>query len=176
MNNYRREGFKNGRGQSYIAFDFKREQIHIRAKFVAHVSKLPPVLRPLDAELAFDDIASEGIHIKQTVRPEDAGRKEVTVTITCRRPPKFYTPFEMRPEDLDDMPDYAQRRLPYRRRATALDFAISPTVSRIACTLYRMEAYSFPVEREERRSSASDPRGSLCLCEWLCRESCADLI
>ncbi|ORX38450.1 RNA dependent RNA polymerase-domain-containing protein [Kockovaella imperatae] len=128
---YRRDGFKSTRGESYIAFDFKREHIAIRAKFKADESQLPPALRPLDAELAFDDIASEGIHIRD-VPVWGQVKHEVTVTITCRRPPKFFAPFEVNQEDLVKMSEQERRRLPRRRRATALDFAIAGVSERNA--------------------------------------------
>ena len=130
---HNRDGFKQGRGESYMAFDFKREIIAIRAKFVAEDSALPPALRPLDAELHFDDIASEGIHIKdvpvQGIKNGPFGTHEVTVTISTRRPAKFFAKFELNQEDLDDLDPAERRRLPWRRRATALDFAIAGVVS-----------------------------------------------
>ena len=132
----RRDGFRDGRGKSYIAFDFRREMIAIRGSFRTQQDMLPPALRPLDAELAFDDIASDGIHIqhyplRHMVAPArgQAQLQEVVVTVCCRRPPKFYAPFEIPYEKRAIMSSEELRRLPYRRRATAQDFAKTGTVS-----------------------------------------------
>jgi RNA-dependent RNA polymerase len=126
-----REGYKPGFGLSYLAFDFRREQIHIKAKLFIDDTHLPPALRPLDAELSFEDIANQGVHIVYKpvppldLKPGRGKESEVTVTITCRRPPRFYTAFEAR----DEMFQSGRGdRVPYRRRATAMDFATTGQV------------------------------------------------
>jgi len=127
-----REGFQPGNGLSFLAFDFIRELLVIKAHLVMPEESLPPALRPLDAELAFDDIVSQGLHIVHKEIVPQPGRHrvlerhyEVTVTVTCRRPPRFFTAFEQN-DALEDMRD--GRKMPYRRRATAMDFAITGVV------------------------------------------------
>ena len=131
------EGYKPHQGKSFLAFDFKRELLLIKATLVLPSESLPPALRPLDAELSFDDIASQGIRVHH-VRPNNphtgAVNFQVTVTVTCRRPPKFYTAFEPTRE----MRLQKSRRLPWRRRTTAMDFAISGVVR--GCLNYSLYA------------------------------------
>ena len=123
-----KDGFRAGFGLSFLAFDFQRELFVIKANLELDKTHVPPALRPLDAELAFDDIASQGIHIVDHEITRGPQRLfEVTVTVTCRRPPRFYSEFEMR----EDMMR-GGGRTPHRRRATAMDFAISGVVSDMA--------------------------------------------
>ncbi|WVQ80184.1 hypothetical protein IAT38_002289 [Cryptococcus sp. DSM 104549] len=119
-----------GYAKSMIAFDLRRELLVIRAKMNLDPSVLPPALNPLDAELSFDDITSHGIHITQRRQEPHNPQSvlQVTVTVSCRRPPKFFAPF-----DSGDAP--LRHRGPkqvYRRRATALDFAVSGVSERDA--------------------------------------------
>lgn len=93
---------------------------------------LPPALNPLYAELSFDDINHQGIHITKRPLLDGLTQKdalEVTVTVSCRRPPKFYAPFDPG----DKAPDYmaGTKYLIDRRRATALDFAVSGVVGKL---------------------------------------------
>lgn len=125
-------GFRPGNGLSFLAFDFVRELLVIKATLAMSRDSLPYALRPLDAELSFDDIAAQGIHIVHREIPPPPSRRgkvdaqyEVTVTVTCRRPPKFFTEFE---NEKQLGRSAADPRLPYRRRATAMDFAITPVV------------------------------------------------
>jgi len=108
----------------YLSFDFERELLALKATFLVE-SKLPPAMSPLDAELPFDDITSQGIHIHEgPYDPSDYnGRRQVTVTISCKRPPKFKIQFQ----DPDD-PCYDERYAT-KRRATAMDFALTDAVS-----------------------------------------------
>lgn len=134
-----RDGFRPGFGRSFIAFDFKREHLVIKAELVMPKENLPPALRPLDAEVAFDDIVSQGVNIRHKEIPS-AGRQqkqyEVTFTVTCRRPPKFYTEFEASGSLKGSINEERGRgRMPVRRRATAIDFAITGVVSASALIL-----------------------------------------
>ena len=122
-----------GRGKSFLAFDFQRELLVIKSQLQLQSTPLPPALRPVDAELAFDDIPSQGIrldHVPKQVRDRNgnlvAGYK-VTVTVSCRRPPKFYTEFEQT-DDLLGRDQRDPKKGPYRRRATAMDFTTSGTI------------------------------------------------
>ncbi|ORY35716.1 RNA dependent RNA polymerase-domain-containing protein [Naematelia encephala] len=125
-----RDRNRENMGTSFLAFDFNREVLHIKASLEIDPKNIPPALRPLDAELSFDDIASQGIVIEATNRNDvsfhGAPRKHVTVTVTTRRPPRFFTEFE-RNDELLGMGHERERtgKLPYRRRATAMDFATS---------------------------------------------------
>jgi RNA-dependent RNA polymerase len=118
-------------GKSYLAFDFRREYLVIKSKLKRSQEGLPPALRPIDAELSFDDIASKGIQIEVTGnrRLDQHGEgflQEVIVTVCIRRPPKFYTEFE----EIDKLPQMRKHgNQPYRRRATAMDFTIGRVVS-----------------------------------------------
>ena len=117
-------------GKSYIAFDFRRQLLVIktRAKDMSPAS-FPPALRPLDAELSFEDIASQGIKIDAEKLPMRYGftqeMHEVVVTINTRRPPKFFTEFE--PMDASLM--RGPRANLVRRRGTAMDFVTQGAVS-----------------------------------------------
>lgn len=118
-----------GNGRSLLAFDFKRELLVIRTEFEVEqklVKDLPPVFRPVDAELPFSDISSHGIHFVEEAR--QGGRTTLVVTVAFRRPPRFFTPFE---KDVARFNEHAMARgrAVYRRRATAMDFAVSETVS-----------------------------------------------
>lgn len=118
-------------GKSYIAFDFRRQLLAVKGQFRLPKEDLPPALRPLDAEIPFEDIASQGISIETHVSSSiesDKGRKffDVTVTINTRRPPKFYCDFEGSDELLGAR---GNKRIPVRRRATAIDFANTDVVS-----------------------------------------------
>ena len=122
-------------GYSFLAFDFRRELLAIRAALLLPQDSLPPALSPLDAELSFDDISSQGIHIKQgSLRKasrqngQTEDQIEVTVTVTCRRPPKFYAKLERNIDGSARMESNG-RRYARHRRATALDFAITGVVS-----------------------------------------------
>jgi RNA-dependent RNA polymerase len=108
---------------SYLAFDFTMEILLVRAKFMLEESALPPALRPLDAEIAFDDILPGGISIGEE-KSNQPGKPawQVTVTISCRRPPRFFTEFE-------DSASLTNPRTENRRRATAMDFALTNLVS-----------------------------------------------
>jgi RNA-dependent RNA polymerase len=122
-----------GWGKSYLAFDFRRECLVIKSKLSYPDSTLPAALRPIDAELSFDDIASQGISIEETgMRRQDPRtgelQQEIIVTVSIRRPPKFYTDFE-ESDKLPSMNGKRQSNKPYRRRATAMDFAMGSTVS-----------------------------------------------
>jgi RNA-dependent RNA polymerase len=113
---------RRGDGISYLAFDFTMEVIAIRARLMLQQDKLPPALRPLEAEIAFDDICSRGISIIE--EPSDKlvdGQKawQVTVTLSCKRPARFFIEFE----HANQLPSRGER-VP-RRRATAIDFAMS---------------------------------------------------
>ncbi|WVN86300.1 uncharacterized protein L203_101463 [Cryptococcus depauperatus CBS 7841] len=131
-----RKGLDSRRsGRSIMAFDLKRQVLVIKAEMKLDPKLLPPALNPLHAELSFDDITHQGIHITKDSIKGDAGHTdqdslEVTVTVSCRRPPKFYTAFDPG----DRAPDYMQgtKYLISRRRATAMDFAISGTPERDA--------------------------------------------
>lgn len=111
-----------GVGKSYLSFDWSDEAIHMKSVLKINSALLPPALRPLDAELAFDDVASQGIMIDNQ-RVGD--RHHVIVTISVRRPPKFFIPFEGQGfgREVSRM---------HRRRATAMDFAASGVVSHAA--------------------------------------------
>ncbi|WVF67576.1 hypothetical protein IAT40_002334 [Kwoniella sp. CBS 6097] len=114
----------DGHHRSYIAFDFKREALMIRAEMLLPAQHLPPALNPLDAELSFDDITSHGIYV---TREYENGISKVTVTVSCRRPPKFRMLFEAH-----DKLRGVRKDEPFRRRATAMDFAISGVAERDA--------------------------------------------
>ena len=110
--------------KSYLAFNFDKQNFAIRAtmKF-GDGPNLPPALRPLDAELSFEDITSHGIsltHVKEFRMNRREPVYKVTMTISLRRPPKFYTEFE----ENDNM--FGREGVPYRRRATAMDFGMTP--------------------------------------------------
>ncbi|WRT68501.1 uncharacterized protein IL334_005477 [Kwoniella shivajii] len=107
-------------GRSYLAFDFQKEQLVVRADMKLPREQLPPALAPLQAELSFDDITSHGIYITH----EKVGEiYHVVVTVSCRRPPKFYTPFEQGKRWNEAK--ISNIKMPEQRRATAMDFAIS---------------------------------------------------
>jgi RNA-dependent RNA polymerase len=130
-----RNAADKGWGKSYLAFDFRREYLVIKSKLSLPDRLLPAALRPIDAELSFDDIASQGISIDETgIRHSDSKSpdgylQEVIVTVGIRRPPKFYTEFE-ESDKLPSMNGKRQSNKPYRRRATAMDFATGVTVSK----------------------------------------------
>lgn len=131
MSRRHRNGEPTGEGVSYLAFDFTMEVIAVRAKLLLNTDSLPPALRPLDAEISFEDICSRGISIiEERFRPTNnapanqASTYQVTVTISTKRPPKFFTEFEQS-NQLGRRPDgYVPRR-----RATAIDFATTNVVS-----------------------------------------------
>jgi RNA-dependent RNA polymerase len=104
----------------------KREILMIKAKLMMGAEGLPPALKPLDAEFAFDDIAAQGIMIDEGSTA--AGLTHVTVTINCRRPPRFYVDFEKR-GGLKERNGFGRRERDTKRRATAMDFAVSTLVS-----------------------------------------------
>ncbi|ODN90833.1 RNA-dependent RNA polymerase 1 [Cryptococcus wingfieldii CBS 7118] len=117
---------ERGLGRSFISFDLKREILVIKATTKLDPRILPPALNPLSAELSFNDITHQGIHITKKPLSDAIGNPdllEVTVTVSCRRPPKFFTDFDPG----DDVPQYLQgtRYSLYRRRATAMDFTTS---------------------------------------------------
>ena len=133
--NYGRHGRdqKPRDGLSFLAFDFRRELLAIKAALLLPKDSLPLALSPLDAELSFDDISSQGIHIKEGSRRPIAHQNgtiedqlEVTVTLTCRRPPKFYAKLD---REIDGPAYMEGKRAARHRRATALDFAITGVVS-----------------------------------------------
>ncbi|RSH88373.1 uncharacterized protein EHS24_000913 [Apiotrichum porosum] len=124
-----------GNGRSLLAFDFKRELLVIRTEFEVEqklVKDLPPVFRPVNAELPFSDISRHGIHFVEEAR--QGGRTTLVVTVAFRRPPRFFTPFE---KDVARFNEHAMARgrAVYRRRATAMDFAVSETKEKDAGTL-----------------------------------------
>lgn len=125
----RSQAQQKGWGKSYLAFDFRREYLVIKSKLKLPRNSLPPALQPVDAELCFDDIASQGIRVQVTgnkiKEPGLVGEllEEVIVTVCTRRPPKFYTPFN------EQLPGMNDNRQPYRRRATAIDFTVGNVVS-----------------------------------------------
>lgn len=124
-----RNGEPTGHGMSYLAFDFTMEIILLRAKFMLEERVLPPALRPLDAEIAFDDILPGGISfIEERMRDTAKPAWQVTVTISCRRPPRFFTEFE-------DAARLARQNTENRRRVTAMDFALTNLASRLS--MYR---------------------------------------
>lgn len=113
---------KNPKGRvqphSFVSFDFQRELLVFKCSpktdRLNEEHKLPPVLLPLDCELPWSDIASHGIDIEEV---KNGGmRQSVVVTATCRRPPRYFVPFE---EPTDRL---------YRRRATEMDFNVSGKV------------------------------------------------
>jgi len=120
-NNHRHPGI----GLSYLSFDWTNENILMKARMKIEASKLPPALRPMDAELSFDDIASQGIMIdERCLNPTASATSQmfsVTITISTRRPPRFQIPWEG--------PDHGYSTRLHRRRSTAMDFAISGIVS-----------------------------------------------
>ncbi|ODO01343.1 hypothetical protein I350_06162 [Cryptococcus amylolentus CBS 6273] len=106
------------RNTSFIAFDFKREQLVFKVTTRLDFRRTPPVLHPIDAELSFNDITQRGIHITKRALPSamrNPDLLEVTVTVGCRRPPRFYVHLDRS-----------------RRRATVMDFMISGAVEREA--------------------------------------------
>ncbi|KAK6910761.1 hypothetical protein I203_104793 [Kwoniella mangroviensis CBS 8507] len=112
----------NRHGKSFIAFDFKKEQLVLRAEMKLPRDRLPPALPPLDAELSFDDITSHGFYVTYEMV---GGVYNVVVTVSCRRPPKFYLKFE----DAHLLRETDRKGFKQdRRRATAMDFAISAGV------------------------------------------------
>jgi RNA-dependent RNA polymerase len=117
-----KNGESTGDGISYLAFDFTMEYLVVRAKLMLIAEAIPPALRPLDAEISFDDITAGGISIVEERKPGQSGW-EVTVTVSCKRPPRFYTEFE-------NSHELQHARFENRRRATAMDFALTNLVSR----------------------------------------------
>ena len=83
---------------------------------------LPPALRPFDAELSFNDITSHGIHIAEN--SVSGAITQITMTVNTRRPPRFFTEFETSGKFIGR----TSGKRPYRRRATAMDFAIADAV------------------------------------------------
>lgn len=106
---------------SYLAFDFTMEVLVVRAKSLLEQSALPAALRPLDCEISFDDITAGGISIIEGAR-NASGELQVTVTVSCKRPPRFFTEFE----NSQELP---RARMENRRRATSIDFALTNLVS-----------------------------------------------
>lgn len=118
-----KNGEPTGDGISYLAFDFTMEFLVVRAKLMLNTEAIPPALRPLDAEISFDDITAGGISIveERLNKPGQTGW-EVTVTVSCKRPPRFYSEFE-------NSHDLKHAKFENRRRATAMDFALTNLVS-----------------------------------------------
>ncbi|WWC63397.1 uncharacterized protein I303_105997 [Kwoniella dejecticola CBS 10117] len=112
-------------GKSYIAFNFRKEQLVLRADMQLPKDKMPAALTPLDAELSFDDITSHGFYVTHE-RVRDSFR--VVVTVSCRRPPKFYVKFED-PNRLSNKDRMGHQQ--DRRRATAMDFTLSNGVAEL---------------------------------------------
>lgn len=151
-------GELTGDGISHVAFDFTMEVIAIRAKLKLDPRALPPALRPIEAEIAFDDICSRGISIveqKSTVKIKGQQAWMVTVTVNCKRPPRFFTEFE----GSDKIFNRGNGFVP-RRRATAMDFAITGVVRRIifytACSSLLMGT-----DGSSSRTDPFDTRGSV---------------
>jgi RNA-dependent RNA polymerase len=93
------------------------EILVIRAKLMLDQKSLPPALRPLDCEISFDDIIRGGISIveEKFTKPGFTGW-QVTVTVSCKRPPRYFTEFE-------NSQELKRNQSENRRRATAMDFA-----------------------------------------------------
>lgn len=151
---------RRGDGKSYLAFDFTMEVIAIRARLLLRQDKLPPALRPLEAEISFDDICSRGISIVE--EPSDKlvdGQKawQVTVTVSCKRPARFFIEFE----HASAMPGRSDR-VP-RRRATAIDFAMSSSnvVSRLLLLVV-----SYLTDLPRRRRCTPDRSRPSQLVQW----------
>jgi RNA-dependent RNA polymerase len=132
----KRDDPETGHGRSFVAFDFRRELLVVKAHFLLDSARLPLVLRPLDAEISFDDIAAQGIQITNTLstrKDPQSGQNHVfhnvQMSVTCRRPPKYYTEFKIDEETKQSIGMGKREFEPYRRRATAMDFVISPLVS-----------------------------------------------
>jgi RNA-dependent RNA polymerase len=127
-------------GYSFLAFNFKKEVLSIKSEFMFtagagakqpggddSAAKLPPAFSPLDAELPFTDISREGIRVKEENRID--GRVTLTVTVTCRRPPRFFTAFEKKHGFFNENePTRRSNGGVHRRRATAMDFVASGRV------------------------------------------------
>ena len=119
------QGDEDRKQKSGIIFDFRKETIVVKAYPTHGLHQLPPALRPCDAEISFDDITSHGIHM---VHPQSFANQtsQTIMTVSTKRPPKFYTEFE----NSVQLSANAGARVGYRRRATAMDFALGPTVCR----------------------------------------------
>lgn len=106
---------------TFLSFDFKRKLLVAKATFDIDASeaRLPPVLKPLDVELPLSDITAQGLHI--LVLGEKDGVSDVHVTVSFRRPPRYFVKFEA------EMSALANGKV-YRRRATEMDFTISDWV------------------------------------------------
>jgi hypothetical protein len=76
------------RGQSRLSFNFDRRWIYLYL-VPTTLSTIPPAFVPLEAELPFEDIVTRGVQCVRTGKTED-GKSLVTMTITVRRPPRFY--------------------------------------------------------------------------------------
>ncbi|RXK35060.1 hypothetical protein M231_07680 [Tremella mesenterica] len=121
------DGNPLGYGKSYVGFDFQRETVHVKAGLIFPSElqaerNLPPALRPVNAEISFEDITSQGISLQSHTGtfPDGRPRYIVTMTVSLRRPPKFFVDFE------DDEGLFSRRRkTPLKRRATAMDFSTS---------------------------------------------------
>ena len=123
MSRRHRNGELTGDGMSYLAFDFTMETLVVRAKCLLDQNALPAALRPLDCEISFDDITAGGISIiEQASSAPGLPGRQVTVTVSCKRPPRFFTEFE----NSHELP---RARSENRRRATAMDFALTNMVS-----------------------------------------------
>lgn len=119
-------------GKSYLLFDWKREVLEFRARFNLPPEQLPAVLRPVDAELPFEDIALGGILIQEEDHSSRYGvpagqRLSVTVTVSTRRPPKFVVGYRINEETATRVRQADLSKV-HRRRATAMDFAAESTV------------------------------------------------
>ncbi|KAK4684115.1 RNA-dependent RNA polymerase, partial [Tremellales sp. Uapishka_1] len=93
------------KGHSRFAFDFDRRWIAVHLSLQTALP-IPLAFSPLEAEFPFEDIVTRGVQAMRE-RMED-GKWRVTLTITTRRPPKFYVKVKAQ-----------------RRRATERDFVFS---------------------------------------------------
>lgn len=163
-----RNGELTGEGVSYLAFDFTMEVIAVRAKLLLQTDKLPPALRPMDAEISFDDICSRGISIIEEPFRVTNNEKtfQVTVTVSTKRPPKFFTGFE----HSDQLGGRSDSYVP-RRRATAIDFAMTNVVS------LNLPGFTDCIDGDTRRTYSLDPRRPLCIRQSLLSGSwCSPLL
>ncbi|BEJ13713.1 hypothetical protein CspHIS471_0308870 [Cutaneotrichosporon sp. HIS471] len=93
---------------SRVSFNFSRRWLYIYA-IPMTFNDTPPVFLPLEAEIPFEDIVTSGIRV---ARKKIEGGYAVTLTVTTRRPGRFYAQVK----DKNIM-----------RRATARDFVFSPS-------------------------------------------------
>ncbi|EIW68226.1 hypothetical protein TREMEDRAFT_74213 [Tremella mesenterica DSM 1558] len=81
------DGNPLGYGKSYVGFDFQRETVHVKAGLIFPSElqaerNLPPALRPVNAEISFEDITSQGISLQSYTGIFPDGRPRYIVTMT----------------------------------------------------------------------------------------------